>query len=110
MIDRLPFIVEAIKITFYGSKTMNFNETTEISKKGFIQFDADILYEVIGSYLVNDRVKVVTKIHALNCHEFVEDFVMESFQKNLKNIIVKKIPEAEGHIDICPITKLINED
>jgi len=110
MIDRLPSVSEAIKITFYGPMTMRLNDTTNIIKDGFIKFNAYVLYEVIGSFLQNDRVKVVAKIHQLNCDEFVEEYAMASFQRELQRIITKKFPEAGGRIDVCPITKLINEE
>lgn len=110
MKDALPAVAEAIKITYFGPKSMKLDEINDIIEDGFMRFDAYISYEIIGAFLQNDRVKVVVKIYSIQCNEIVEDYAMVSFQRELQRIISKKFPEAKDHIDVCPIRRLVNEE
>ena len=106
----LPSVVEGIKIQFNQPMSMRFNDTYYFKEGGFLQFTAYIQYEVIGAYLENDRIQAVVNIYKLNCTEFVIDYAITSFEKKVKSEIARKIPEAEGNIDIYSIKKFLNND
>lgn len=109
MTDILPSVLEAIKLQFNQPKTMHLEDTYNFQLDGLIKYDASILYEIIGGYLENDRIKVVTNIYKLRCIEFVASFAMASFEKKVKSEIARKIPESENHVDIICLIKKMND-
>jgi len=89
---------------------MRFNDTYYFKEGRFLQFTVYVQYEVIGAYLENDRIQAVVNIYKLSCTELVIDYAIISFEKKVKSEIARKIPEAEGNIDIYPIKKFLNND
>ena len=110
MVDRLPSVVESIKLTFVGPMSMKLFDEEDIPRDGFIRFDGYVSYEIVGAYLIDDRVKTLVKINQFQCSELVQDYAMVSFRRELQRLILKKIPECKEHLDVCIITKLLNEE
>jgi len=108
--DVLPLIVEGIKLQFNRPTSIRFSDTYRFEEEGFIKYTGYALYEIVGAYLQDNKIIVLVNIYKFSCTEFIVEYAMASFEKKVKSEIARKIPEAEGNIDIYPIKKFLNND
>ena len=101
----LHCIAEAIKLQFTKPKSLAFNDVHLLDNDGYIRYSANVLYEIIGAYVYQNNINVAVKVHYFNCSELVLDFAFKSFKRRLECIIVSKIPEAKGFVEIQPFNQ-----
>lgn len=109
MVD-LRCIIEAIKLQFSKPESMKFEDIQFFDKSGSGNISMSIGYEIIGAYLDNHRIKVVINIRKFDCFEIPFGLLLKELQRKLRQEILKRIPEADGDIDISFIIATIMKE
>jgi hypothetical protein len=91
-------IANEINLQMFGNVSMNFLETEICNDESTIYFSVSSEYEVIDAFACTDKVIAVVLINKFETMEFFFNTAIRSFQRRLRDSIIKKIPEAEDVI------------
>jgi len=97
----LAAILEAVRIRFAGAEIMSLQlNYYNRDKGGEVLYPALIKYEIAGSYISNNRVKIIIVINEFSCAKRFFQKAVKDFDEIVKMKISKRIPETNNLIDL----------
>jgi hypothetical protein len=99
----LACIVEGIKIQYVDPISVKFKESQHYGDSGYTFFTVDAVYQIVGAYQKDNRIKVIVNILKLECVDFLRHLALDALKKKVMDEVSIKIPESAGQIDLITV-------
>jgi hypothetical protein len=97
----LKSIVEAVRINFAEHYIITWDTNyTNFDRDSEKIFPAWINYEIAGSYIHNNQIKIIVSIKEFSCSEYIIKRVLRDLEEEVKSKITERIPETNNKIEI----------